>query len=496
MAMIFSSSAFPFRSVLKIASGPFTAALVMLCPAPEALGPSGLKGLAAVLWIIMWWVTEAFPLPLVSLLCIPLCVSMGIVPLPRAISFLGSPTTLIVIGAMLLLGAMKENRLIERYTYTMVTSSWVDSRPGRLLVVYGFSVGMLSAIMPNIPVAILFTSIAVALGRSMNAGTGDPLTRALVVCSGVGANLGGGGTPVGGVPNLLVMGIAASSLHHEIQFQEWAAMGLPLALLWLASMIAVCRFLYLRKCSEDGACFTLDVISEKKAELGAMSRKEKITLAVLVLALLCWSFAQPFCKALGLSTLGKILNTPFIALAAGASLFLIPVGVEDGKIHFALDWKTGIRAINWDIIIFITGALLLGQVMTDSHIDKWLGGMVSGLLTGLSPLLVWLALITVCAVAAQVINPVAIISLFVPMSAAVAAQNGLNPVVVCVTVGMAANVSIMFPFSSPPMAAALLGSEGRVESRDFFRVSIPLIVLCVLLVWLVGITLGPVVFPA
>lgn len=493
--MISSSSASPFRHILKIACGPFTAALVMLCPAPEALGPQGLKGLAAVLWIIAWWITEAFPLPLASLFSIPLCAVMGVMPLPKAISFLGSPTMLIMIGAMLLLGAMKESRLIERYTYAMVASSWVNNRPGRLLVVYGFSVGILSAIMPNIPVAILFTSIAVALGRSMNAASGDPLTRALVVCSGVGANLGGGGTPVGGVPNLLVMGIAASSLHHEIQFREWSAIGFPLALLWLAAMIAVCRFLYLRTCSEDGTCFTLEVIREKLDALGAVSRKEKITLAVLVLALLCWSFAQPLCGALGLSSLGKLLNTPFIAIAAGTSLFLIPVGVEDGRIRFALDWKTGIRAINWDILIFITGALLLGQVMTESHIDKWLGGMVSGLLTGLSPLLVWLALITVCAVSAQVINPVAIISLFVPMSAAVAAQNGLNPIAVCVTVGMAANVSIMFPFSSPPMAAALLGSEGYAESRDFFGISIPLIALCVLLAWLTGIMLGPVVFP-
>ena len=481
------------RHVAGIISGPLIAVVVLCCPAPETLGAQGLRGLALVLWIITWWVTNAFPLPLTSLLSIPLCIVMGVFPLPKAISFLGSPTMLIMIGSMFLLGAMKESRLIERYTYSMVASSWVNHSPTKLLVVYGFSVGILSAIMPNIPVAILFTTIAVELGKSMNAKPGDMLTRALVVCSGAGANLGGGGTPVGGVPNLLVMGIVASAVHYDIQFWEWSAIGLPLALVWLAAMIVVCWFLYIRRCSQDEACISLDVVNDRLEALGPMSRKEKISLAVLVVALLCWSFGQPLCSFLGLRTLAALLNTPFIAIAAGASLFLIPIGAED-KISFALDWKNGVKSVNWDIIIFIAGALLLGQVMVDSHIDTWLGEMLGGLLTGLSPSLIWLTLIVICAVMAQIINPVAIISLLVPMAASFAAQNGLPPVTVSVTVGMAANLAVMFPFSSPPMAASLLGSEGHVTSGDFFKVAVPLLIICMLLAWIVGMTLGPVVF--
>ncbi|WP_295640365.1 SLC13 family permease [uncultured Mailhella sp.] len=481
------------RHLAGIVSGPLVAAVVLCCPAPETLGPQGLKGLALVLWIIAWWVTGAFALPLTSLLGIPLCILMGILPLPKAISFLGSPTMLIMIGSMFLLGAMKESRLIERYTYSMVTSSWVNHSPSKLLVIYGFSVGILSAIMPNIPVAILFTTIAVELGKSMNAQPGDMLTRALVVCSGAGANLGGGGTPVGGVPNLLVMGLVASAVHEDIQFWQWSAMGLPLALAWLAAMIVVCWFLYIRRCSQDGSCISLDVVHDRLKALGPMSRKEKISLFVLVVALFCWSFGQPVCSFLGLKTLASLLNTPFIAIVAGVSLFLIPVGAGE-KVSFAMDWKSGVRAVNWDIIIFIAGALMLGQVMIDSHIDTWLGELLGGLLTGLSPELVWLTLIVVCAVMAQIINPVAVISLLVPMSASFAAQNGLPPVTVSVTVGMSANLAVMFPFSSPPMAAALLGSEGYVTSGDFFKVSIPLLIICMMLAWLVGMTLGPLVF--
>ncbi len=481
------------RHLAGIFSGPLIAAFVLCCPAPETLGPQGLKGLALALWIIMWWLTNAFPLPLTAMLGIPLSIIMGVFPLPKAIGFLGSPIIMIMLGSMLLLGAMKESRLIERYTYCMVTSSWVNHSPARLLILYGFSVGILSSFMPNIPVAILFTTIAVALGKSMNATPGDKLPRALVACSAVGSNLGGGGTPVGGVPNLLVMGIVASAVHYDVQFWEWSAIGFPLALLWLAAMVGVCWFLYIRNCSQDNACISLDVVSDRLKALGPMSRREKITLTVFVIALLCWSFGQPLCKALGMTGLEKLLTTPFIALAAGTSLFLIPVEARE-NITFALDWKSGLRAINWDIILFIAGGQVLGQTIVDSHIDKWLGELLGGMLVGMPSSLIWLALIITCALMAQIVNPVAIIFLLVPMSASFSAQNGLPPIPVSVTVGMAANLAIMFPFSSPPMAAALLGSEGYVTSGDFFKASLPLLVICILMAWLVGMGLGPLIF--
>ena len=163
--------------IFGILSGPLLCFTLLLCPTHESLNEQGMKSLAAISWIIMWWMTEPFPLPFTALFGIVLYGLMGVLPLDKGLAFLSSPTCMLLLGSMLLLGAMKDSNVIERYTYKVVTSSWVAHSPTKLMILFGMATGILSAIMPNIPVAILFTSIAVALGKSMQAEPGHPLCQ-------------------------------------------------------------------------------------------------------------------------------------------------------------------------------------------------------------------------------------------------------------------------------------------------------------------------------
>lgn len=491
-----SSSPSTLPCTLRILSGPVVCLLTLLCPEPESLGPQGMKSLAAALWIIAWWMTEAFPLPLTALFGMVLYALMDVMPLTKSFAYLGSPTCLLLMGAMLLLGAMKDSNLIERYTYKVVTSSWTAHSPTRLIILFGMITGLLSAIMPNIPVAILFTSIATALGRSMQAKPGHPLIRAMVVTSGVGASLGGTGTPVGGIPNLLVIGIIASALDYQVQFWEWSALGMVLCIAWLIAMVFFCWLFFLRKCPAEASSFSLDVISDRLESLGPVSLREKASLAVLAAALFLWCLGQPLATKLGLPALANLLDVSTIAILAGISLLFFPIGRDEkGNISFVLDWKTALESINWDILIFVSGVLAFGQVFIDGGIDKWLAQQVSPFLAGVSPSLTWLLLLCLSGILCQWANPATVISLLVPTTAVIAAQKGLNPIVACFTVGMVANLAIMFPFSSPPIAAAILGSNNYATPRDFFKFSFPMVTVSVLLAWFIGMWFGPVVFP-
>ena len=456
-----------------------------------------MKSLAAISWIIMWWMTEPFPLPFTALFGIVLYGLMGVLPLDKGLAFLSSPTCMLLLGSMLLLGAMKDSNVIERYTYKVVTSSWVAHSPTKLMILFGMATGILSAIMPNIPVAILLTSIAVALGKSMQAEPGHPLFRAMVVASGVGASVGGTGTPVGGVPNLLVIGIIASSLNYDVQFWEYSALGMVLCIAQLIAMIILCCFFFLRNCSEQGACFTLDVLREKLDNLGPVTLREKASLVMLLIALALWCLGQPMANKLGFTDLAKLLNVSSISVFCGVALLFIPIGRDDnGRIKFVLDWKTALASINWEILIFVSGVLAFGQVCIDGGIDKELAGFVSPLLEGLSPSMTWLVLLAISGVLCQWANPATVISLLVPTTALIAIEKGINPIVACFTVGMVANLAIMFPFSSPPIAASILGSESYATPKDFFKFSFPMVTVCVLLTWVIGMWIGPLVFPS
>lgn len=483
--------------IFGILSGPLLCFTLLLCPTHESLNEQGMKSLAAISWIIMWWMTEPFPLPFTALFGIVLYGLMGVLPLDKGLAFLSSPTCMLLLGSMLLLGAMKDSNVIERYTYKVVTSSWVAHSPTKLMILFGMATGILSAIMPNIPVAILFTSIAVALGKSMQAEPGHPLFRAMVVASGVGASVGGTGTPVGGVPNLLVIGIIASSLNYDVQFWEYSALGMVLCIAQLIAMIILCCFFFLRNCSEQGACFTLDVLREKLDNLGPVTLREKASLVMLLIALALWCLGQPMANKLGFTDLAKLLNVSSISVFCGVALLFIPIGRDDnGRIKFVLDWKTALASINWEILIFVSGVLAFGQVCIDGGIDKELAGFVSPLLEGLSPSMTWLVLLAISGVLCQWANPATVISLLVPTTALIAIEKGINPIVACFTVGMVANLAIMFPFSSPPIAASILGSESYATPKDFFKFSFPMVTVCVLLTWVIGMWIGPLVFPS
>lgn len=479
-------------------SGPAACALLLALPAPEGLTPQGMRCVAGAAWVILWWMTDAFPIALTSLVGIVLYACLGVLPAVKGFAFFGNPTIMLLLGAMLLLGVWKESNLIERYAYWAVTLPFVAGRPLRLLAVFGLAAGLLSMIVPNIPVAILFASIAVALARGVGARTGQPMFRALCLSSGVASALGGAGTPIGGAPNLVVVGVIASSLHYEMEFWEWSAVGVPMSLLWILAMVGLVWLIFLRgRSGTDGqAVIPLDVARERMAALGAVTRHEHIAMGSMLLALLLWSFGQPVAGALGLPGLSRMLGAPFVALLAGCLLFFVPLRRDaEGRVRFAMTWKQGLSAINWDIIVFVAGALVFGEMLIQGGVDKWLAGLIGGLLAGLSPTLVWLALMTVAGLVSQCFSNVAVIALLLPVTASLAVQYGLNPIVTCLTVGMVANVGIMFPFSSPPTAATLMGAEGYVTDRDFLKFSVPMIVIAAAIAMLVGSTIGPMVFP-
>lgn len=487
------SSAALYRQLLSLISGPLVCFALLQMPPPSGLSPQGLKCVAAASWVILWWMTDVFPIALTSIFSLVIYGALGVLPPVAGFAFLGSPTIMLLFGAMLLLGVWKESALIERYAYWAINLPIVKGKPGRLLAVFGLATGLLSMLVPNIPVAILFTSIAVAMAGGISAKPGHPLFRALCLSAGVGSALGGAGTPIGGAPNLVVLGVIATSLNYHMEFWQWTAIGFPMALLWLLVMLVLCRLFFPLR---EGCDIPMDMVRQRLSALGPVSRHEHIAMASMAGALFLWSFAQPLAGAMGLPVLKKLMGAPFVALLAGTALFFIPLKREEsGRITFAMNWRQGLNAVNWDVILFVAGALVFGEMLIKGGVDKWLAQIIGGMLGNMSSMSVWLVLMTVTGLVSQCFSNVAVISLFLPVTASLSAQYGLNPVVTCLTVGMVANIGIMFPFSSPPTAVTLMTSEGYVKPRDFFRFSFAMIVIAAAIAILVGSVLGPLVFP-
>ena len=122
----------------------------------------------------------------------------------------------------------------------------------------------------------------------------------------------------------------------------------------------------------------------------------------------------------------------------------------------------------WSVLLIIMASTLLGEVLVKGGIDKWLANGITALLgDSLSPFWAWTALVFLSGFVSQFASNTGSITLFVPITAALASVYGYNAVAACVTVGMSVNLASMFPFSAATIAVAMDSAEGHVRAMDF-----------------------------
>ena len=482
------------RKLIGLLLGPLMCLLIISLPQPAGLSPAGMRAIDGAVWMIVWWMFEPFHLSITSLWAVIIFPLLGVVKPAAAFAQLGSSTIMLFLGATIILGAWHESGLIQRYAYWALNLPVVKGKPARLAAVFGITCGVMTMVVPNIPCAILFVAIAVAISKAAGLKPGESnLSRRMVIMSGVGSSVGGCGTPIGGAPNLIVIGMVAATLKYNMEFWQWTAIGFPLALGMIILMLVFARVFFPLKPEEQDLPVAADFLVEKLRSLGPVSRYEKVAMTAMLAALLLWIFAKPVTDSIpALAPLGKLLTTPYIAILVGCLLFAIPLKTK-GPIY-AMNWDQGLKAINWSIIMFLMGAFIFGDAMTSTGVDKWLAGVIRGILGDISGIWVLLFLIVVGGLISQVITNLAVIALLVPITAKLAVLYGLNPVVACLTVGILSNNGIMFPFSSAAVAASMMGSEGFAKPRDYIMYGLAVVLGGALIAFILALTLGPLVF--
>lgn len=483
------------RQLLYIVLGPVLCFIIAQLPAPEGLTQAAMVNLGACVWIIAWWMTEAFPMTVTSILSVPIFALLGLLTPAKAFSFFGSPSVMLIFGATIIVGLLKESDFMIRYAYSVLNLRIIEGSKFRLFMLFTLSAGLLSTICPNIPLVIIFIYIVVSLCQKCNIDPKSPITRGLTVLSCAAPNIGGFGTLLGGVPNLIIIAIIAKSLKYDVTFWEWAALGLPLCFVSLI-LIGIMATLYFRG-TETSIFNDKKMLEQKLEELGPLTRYEKIAIGVLLVALVLWSFGPTLAGWMGWPAGRKLLNAPFVAILMGAATFLMPLSrdQETGAINFAMTWKKAARNISWDILVMTLGILAFGEVLTAGGIDTWAAQMLKGFLGEISGLWVWLFCMLFCSLLSNVLSNLALISLVVPMTASLATIYGLNPVAACVSVGMVSNMAMMFPFSSLSSAAALSGAGKYASLRDFAGFGFLMTILVTLLAFLIFWFFGDLVYP-
>ncbi len=138
------------------------------------------------------------------------------------------------------------------------------------------------------------------------------------------------------------------------------------------------------------------------------------------------------------------------------------------------------RAIEWRAVFLIAGMLPLGLALQETGAARWLTDQVLAVISGGSPLLVVGGLYVVTAAAAQVMPTAAVAILMAPIALNTAADLGLSPHALMMTVALSASASFMSPVAHP--ANVLIMGPGGYKFSDYTKIGLPLTLICLVIV--------------
>ena len=387
--------------------------------------------LGIAIWTALWWIFEAVPIPVASLLPLSLLPLFGVLSPEVVGEKYGHSLVLLLFGGFLLSKAMEKSGAHKRIALMMVNAC----PSGEKFLILGFMIAtaFLSMWISNTATTLMMLPMALAV---IQGSRNHQLTIPLLLGIAFAANVGGIGTPIGTPPNLVMIGAYADLGYPELSFSEWMKFGIPVTI-----VMVLVIWLWLSR----------GITSSQKISLphpGNWRTAEVRTLLVFGLTALAWiTRSEPFG---GWKTWLDLpnANDASVAFIAVITLFCLPSG--DGKGDRLLDWKTA-NQIPWGMLVLVGAGLCLGEAFKQSGLSASIAGVFSGienlplfgLLLGICLLVTFLTEMT---------SNTATTNVLMPILGAAATASNLDPILLMIPAAMSASCAFMLPVATIPNA--------------------------------------------
>ena len=462
-------------SAWRMAAGP------LACAAFWAMGAGGLLAMdialacAVAAWVILWWVLEAVPIAVASLLPIVLVPLFGLGDMGSVTAHYGSKYVFLFMGGFLVAIAMEKWNLHRRIALGILLRSGVS--PTRILAGFMLATFGLSMWLSNTATTLMMLPIALSIASQMPQ-LGTRGTTALLLGTAYAANIGGTATLVGTPPNTAMAGLVQQQFDIALPFLEWMAMALPFACLLILAIYFVLRrqLPHPSTSSSNGHPTDADgnqVVDSIESAWNALGRitsaEQRVGAVFLTLAALWMS------RRLLVDWTGWPLDDTAIGMAAGLSLFLIRSGHDAGNDGLnrppLMTWDDG-RKLPWDILLLFGGGLALADTLKGAGVlDALAGGLAALGQDGTSFAMVALmALIVMGLFATELMSNLALTVVAVPAAGAFAIELGLPVLQAVVPLTLVSSCAFMLPMATPPNA--IVFGSGRIRMADMVRIGL------------------------
>ncbi len=421
---------------------------------------AGRVTLGIMIWMALWWLTEAVDISVTALLPIALFPILGAATIKAATAPYANEYIFLFMGGFLIALSMQRWGLDRRIA--LITLKLVGAKPVNMIGGFMLVTAVLSAFVSNTATTAMMLPIALSvidLVRRNKIRQTMPETAALpasadhnfALCLMLGvayaASIGGIATIIGTPPNAILAGFIKETYGETISFARWLVIGVPLAVVFLPiTWFLLTRVLYpIRLERIEGG---RELIAREHAQLGPMKPGEWVTLIVFLLAAVAWILRTIIERHI------PGVSDPGIAIIAAMLLFVIPVDLK--KRTFTMNWSTATK-LPWGILILFGGGLSLAAAVKVNGVAQFIGSTVPTLqglaeTQGLRTLLLIVLVTTGVIFLTELTSNTATTTTLLPILAAIAVGLGLHPYLLIVPAAIAASCAFMMPVATPPNA--------------------------------------------
>jgi solute carrier family 13 (sodium-dependent dicarboxylate transporter), member 2/3/5 len=464
------------RRTVGLFLGP--AALLLVLALPLDLEPAQQTLAAIFLFVIVFWITEAIPIPVTAVLGLCLCVALGVADGDTVFAAFASSTIFLFIGSFIIAEAMMVHGLDRRFAFRVLSIRGVAQSTYRTIIGFGIIAMLLSAFISNtastamlFPIGLGVMGALSGLIDEQSEGKTNPerlrFGTALMLMIAYGASVGGLLTPIGSPPNLIGRAFIQEETGTTISFFDWMLTAAPIVFVMFIVLCVV--LIALNKPEVRRLSGGEDYIEEERKKLGRFSAGERNTLIAFAIAVTLWILPGVIALVAGDTSdvyetvLGR-LDEGAVAILAASLLFFLPIDWKQRK--FTMTWNQAAR-IDWGTIVLFGAGVALGTLLSETGLAERLGDAISSTLGVTSPVGITILAIVIAVLISETTSNTASVGIVVPIVIPIAQSAGVDPVIPALAAVFGASYGFMLPVSTPPNA--IVYGSGMVPITKMVR---------------------------
>lgn len=454
---------------------------------PFHLEPDAAKAVAVAVLMIVWWVTEALPMPVVALIPLVLNPLLKISTIEETSKSYSNPVIFLFMGGFMIGLALEKWNLHKRIALQIVKRTGTSG--DRIILGFILATSFLSMWLSNTATTMMMFPIALSVIAVMkehkHQGPGMMnFTIVLMLVIAYASNIGGMATIIGTPPNVAFVSYIEKKYGYTVQFLDWMIVCIPLVITLLAALYFILtKWLYPNRIKSSNEASQL--INSELSSLGKLSKAEKRVLIVFIATASLW-ITKDLINGLHLIK----LDDNMIAIMGAVSLFAVPSGaVKDEKSRTLLDWSDTSK-MAWGILLLFGGGIALASGLEKAGVMSQIGNWLAGF-SQTGPLTLIFVIVVISIFLSELMSNVAQVIVLAPVLAALADALHLDPLLLGIPMTLAASAAAMLPMGTPPNA--IVFSSGYLKMKDMLKAGFVMNIVSIIIITLFSWALIPVI---